>query len=80
MRVRRILLGLFFAAASAGCYGYGYVPVSGQVVETNHSIVTDPAIVNSDPMGNGWFFKLKIADRSEIDSLMDENAYKTLLG
>ena len=57
-----------------------YAPVSGQVVETNQSIVTDPAIVNSDPMGNGWFFKLKIADRSEIDSLMDENAYKTLLG
>ena len=57
-----------------------YAPISGQVVETNQSIVTDPAIVNSDPMGNGWFFKLKIADRSEIDSLIDENAYKTLLG
>jgi glycine cleavage system H protein len=36
--------------------------------------------VNSDPLGGGWFFKLKIADRSEIDSLMDETAYKTQLG
>ena len=49
-----------------------YAPISGQIVETNESIVADPTIVNSDPLGNGWFFKLKIADPSEIDSLMDE--------
>jgi len=57
-----------------------YAPISGQVVETNSSIVANPALVNSDPMGDGWFFKLKIADPSEIDSLMDETAYKTQLG
>jgi glycine cleavage system H protein len=53
-----------------------YAPISGQIVETNESIVTDPTIVNSDPLGNGWFFKLKIANPSEIDSLMDEKTYK----
>jgi glycine cleavage system H protein len=56
-----------------------YAPVSGQIVETNESIVADPTIVNSDPLGNGWFFKLKIADPSEIDSLMDEKTYKAQL-
>jgi glycine cleavage system H protein len=57
-----------------------YAPISGQVVETNESIVADPTLVNSDPLGNGWFFKLKIANRSEIDSLMDEKTYKAQLG
>ena len=57
-----------------------YAPITGQILETNQSIIGDPTIVNSDPLGNGWFFKLKIADRSEIDSLMDEAAYKTQLG
>jgi len=56
-----------------------YAPISGQVVETNETIVSDPTIVNSDPRGNGWFFKLKIADSSEIDSLMDEKTYKAQL-
>jgi glycine cleavage system H protein len=57
-----------------------YAPVTGQVLETNQSIVADPMLVNTDPLGEGWFFKLKIADPSEIDSLMDEEAYKTQLG
>ena len=56
-----------------------YAPISGQIVETNESIVSNTAIVNSDPHGNGWFFKLKIADPSEIDSLMDEKTYKAQL-
>jgi glycine cleavage system H protein len=56
-----------------------YAPISGQVVETNETIVSDPTIVNSDPRGNGWFFKLKIADSSEINSLMDEKTYKAQL-
>jgi glycine cleavage system H protein len=56
-----------------------YAPISGQIVETNESIVADPTIVNSDPQGNGWFFKLKIADPSEVDSLMDEKSYKAQL-
>jgi len=57
-----------------------YAPISGQVLETNQSIVADPALVNSDPMGNGWFFKLKIANLSEVESLMDEAAYEAQLG
>ena len=57
-----------------------YAPISGEIVETNQSIVADPTIVNSDPLGDGWFFKLKIADPSEIDSLMDEKAYKAQIG
>jgi glycine cleavage system H protein len=57
-----------------------YAPISGEVVETNQSIVADPTLVNSDPMGNGWFFKLKIRKPSEIDSLMDEKAYNAQLG
>ena len=52
-------------------------PISGQVIETNQRIVDDPTLVNSDPLGDGWFFKLKVADPSEIDSLMGETAYKT---
>lgn len=57
-----------------------YAPITGQIVETNQSIVDDPSLVNSDPLGNGWFFKLKISDPSEIDSLMDEAAYNTQIG
>ncbi len=57
-----------------------YAPISGQVIETNQSIVDDPALVNSDPMGSGWFFKLKVTKPSELDSLMDEKAYKMQLG
>jgi glycine cleavage system H protein len=52
-------------------------PISGQVIETNQRIVDDPTLVNSDPLGDGWFFKLKIADPSEIDLLMGEATYKT---
>ena len=56
-----------------------YAPISSQIVETNESIAADPTIVNSDPLGNGWFFKLKIANPSEIDSLMDEKTYRAQL-
>ena len=55
-----------------------YSPISGEVVETNQSLVGDPSLVNSDPMGGGWFFKLKIAHPEEIEGLMDEVAYKAL--
>ena len=51
-------------------------PVSGTVVEVNEALVDEPEKVNSDPMGAGWFFKLKIANASQLDSLMDEAAYK----
>ncbi len=57
-----------------------YAPLAGKIVESNEAIVDDPAIVNADPMGEGWFFKLKLADLSEADALMDEDAYKALVG
>jgi glycine cleavage system H protein len=57
-----------------------YAPIGGEVVEANPAIVADPSLVNSDPMGAGWFFKLKVANASDVDALMDEAAYKALLG
>jgi glycine cleavage system H protein len=54
-----------------------HAPLSGQIIATNQEIVDDPTLVNSDPLGDGWFFKLKITDQSEIDLLMGEGAYKT---
>jgi len=53
-----------------------YSPVSGEVVEGNQAIADDPALVNSDPEGQGWFFKLKLDNASELDGLMDEAAYR----
>ncbi len=53
-----------------------YAPIAGEVVEVNAALDDNPAIVNSDPFGDGWFFKLKIGDTAELDKLMDENAYK----
>ncbi|MEE8189497.1 MAG: glycine cleavage system protein GcvH [Kiloniellales bacterium] len=53
-----------------------YAPLSGEVVGSNEALGDDPALVNSDPLGDGWFFKLKIGDASELDGLMDEGAYK----
>ena len=47
-----------------------YTPVSGEVVDTNQAIVDDPAKINEDPEGSAWFFKLKLKDSSEMDSLM----------
>ncbi len=56
-----------------------YAPAAGEVTEVNESLGDDPAQVNSDPMGGGWFFKIRIGDLSELDELMDEAAYKALL-
>jgi glycine cleavage system H protein len=53
-----------------------YAPASGEVLEANPSIADDPSVINSDPEGEGWFFKLRLADPSELDSLMDEAAYR----
>ena len=53
-----------------------YAPVSGEVVEGNRAVAVDPALVNSDPEGQGWFFKLKLDNPSELDGLMDEAAYR----
>ena len=53
-----------------------YSPVSGEVVDGNSKVADDPSIVNSDPEGNGWFFKLKLDNPGELDGLMDEAAYR----
>ena len=53
-----------------------YAPVSGEVTEGNAALEGEPALVNSDPEGEGWFFKLKLSDAGELDGLMDEAAYK----
>ncbi|HEV8406450.1 MAG TPA: glycine cleavage system protein GcvH [Sphingomicrobium sp.] len=53
-----------------------YSPVSGEVVDGNSKVADDPSIVNSDPEGEGWFFKLKLDDPSELEGLMDEAAYR----
>lgn len=53
-----------------------YAPVSGEVIEGNQAVADDPALVNSDPEGEGWFFKLKLDNPGELDGLMDENAYR----
>lgn len=53
-----------------------YSPVAGEVIEGNGAVADDPALVNRDPEGEGWFFKLKLDDRQELDGLMDEAAYR----
>ena len=56
-----------------------YCPLDGEIVETNPAIVDDPALVNGDPQGAGWFFKLKLSDPSAANALLDEDAYKELI-
>ncbi len=53
-----------------------YSPVSGEVLDGNSKVADDPSIVNSDAEGQGWFFKIRLDDPSELDGLMDENAYR----
>ena len=53
-----------------------YAPVSGEVVEGNQAVADDPALINSDPEGAGWFFKIEVTDPSELGGLMDEAAYR----
>jgi glycine cleavage system H protein len=53
-----------------------YAPVSGEVTEGNQAVADDPSLVNSDPEGQGWFFKLKLDNPGELDGLMDEAAYR----
>ena len=56
-----------------------FAPVSGEVIEINALIESSPAIVNSDPYGQGWFIKIKIADKSELKSLLSYNEYLPLI-
>ena len=53
-----------------------YAPIDGEIVEVNNSLVDDPSLVNSDAQGNGWFMKVKIADASQLEGLMDDAAYQ----
>ena len=56
-----------------------YAPVSGEVIEVNAKVGTEPALVNSAPTGDGWLFKIKIADASELATLLDEQAYNATI-
>jgi glycine cleavage system H protein len=53
-----------------------FAPVGGEVIEGNQALVDDPALVNSDPEGEGWFFKLRLADTSELNDLMNADQYR----
>lgn len=53
-----------------------YSPIGGEVTAVNGALEDEPAKVNEDPSGDGWFLKIKIADKGELDGLMDEDAYK----
>ena len=57
-----------------------YAPINGEVVEVNQALTENPALINSDPMKAGWLFKIKVSDRSQFDKLMDEQAYRSLIG
>ena len=52
-----------------------YMPVGGEVTEVNETLRADPSLANTDPLGSGWFFKVKISDASQLDALMDETSY-----
>ena len=54
-----------------------YMPVTGEVIAVNEALRADPALANSDPLGAGWFFKIRLADPAQLDALMDETAYTT---
>ena len=52
-----------------------YMPVGGEVTEVNETLRADPSLANTDPLGSGWFFKVKMSDASQLDALMDETNY-----
>lgn len=52
-----------------------YMPISGEITEVNEALRDDPSLANTDPLGAGWFFKVKLADKSQLDTLMDETRY-----
>lgn len=57
-----------------------FLPLSGEIIEFNDALESTPETVNSDPYGEGWMVKVKISDASELDQLMDSDAYKALIG
>lgn len=52
-----------------------YMPISGEVTEVNEALRDDPSLANTDPLGTGWFFKVRLADKGQLDALMDETSY-----
>ena len=56
-----------------------YAPIGGEVTAVNEALADAPEAVNADPLGSGWFFKLRLADAGELDALMDEDAYKAFV-
>jgi glycine cleavage system H protein len=56
-----------------------YAPASGEIIEANAGLAETPGDVNTEPMGKGWFFKMKLADKSELDGLMDQTAYEAFV-
>ncbi len=56
-----------------------FTPVSGKIVEVNEALDAEPGLANSDPTGNGWFFKIRLFDANELNSLMDEASYNELI-
>lgn len=57
-----------------------FAPLDGEVVEINDAVVQDPALVNSDPLGKGWLYRIRLANATDFDGLLDEAAYKALIG
>lgn len=55
-------------------------PLDGEIVEVNDALADNPALINEDPLGNGWIFKMKIEDASVLDEFMDEAGYKDFIG
>jgi glycine cleavage system H protein len=69
-------LGVVESVKAAADY---YAPVSGSVVEVNEELVENPELINTDPFGEGWVVKLKIADASELDNLLSPSEYDSLI-
>ena len=57
-----------------------YSPVSGEILEVNQSVVDKPELVNTDPHGNGWFYKIKLSDAAEVNALLSPEDYKAQIG
>jgi glycine cleavage system H protein len=66
-------------AATVGITHHLYMPVTGEIVEVNEALRDDPALANSDPLGTGWFFKVRVTNMAEFDQLMDPPAYDLLV-
>jgi glycine cleavage system H protein len=80
-------VGAIFKAGSVACVVESvkaaadvYMPASGVVVEVNEALRADPSLANTDPLEAGWFFKVQLSDPSELNALLDEQAYSHLLG